>query len=199
MFFIDSREPLEIIEMFKQACFKYEVKALDVGDFIEDSKGIVIERKTTEDFIQSLQSGHLHKQLLQMEQFPHPYLIITGIFQPLDGATYKYYFGMKQYCGALASCYARFPKLRIIQVTNTEQMILFIKSLIEKIDDGKQIDITHTELLKDKLGDGDYKKAILMLFPKIGGIRAKKLLADPDVSAKIDEFLAFCKEKKILK
>lgn len=55
-----------------------EVTALAVGDYLWEEDGICIERKEIGDFINSIRSGHLESQLLDMAQYEKPRLFISG-------------------------------------------------------------------------------------------------------------------------
>lgn len=90
---IDSREPETIRSQFPGAA----VTMLEYGDAwvaCDDGSILLIERKTPEDFLNSLRSGRIFEQIAKMVDPLHlqylkgekqtywPYLIITGVFQP---------------------------------------------------------------------------------------------------------------------
>lgn len=90
---IDSREPDYIQRQFPDAA----VVMLDYGDAwvaCDDGHMLLIERKTPEDFLNSVRDGRvfeqiaklvdpLHTQYLRGENYTYwPYLVITGTFQP---------------------------------------------------------------------------------------------------------------------
>ena len=54
-----------------------EFKQLPIGDYI--IKDVVIERKTVQDFLSSMLSQRLRKQLLELGQFPKRLLLIEGL------------------------------------------------------------------------------------------------------------------------
>ena len=54
-----------------------EIKELKVGDYI--IRGVAIERKTVFDFISSMKSGRLLRQLEELKQYENRLLIIEGI------------------------------------------------------------------------------------------------------------------------
>lgn len=86
--FPDEKEPLILIDwreqsnkvtraLAKSAC-RIEFKQLDVADFVISDR-IGIERKTVEDFLQSLIDGRLFEQIQRLVQtYPAPFLILEG-------------------------------------------------------------------------------------------------------------------------
>ena len=100
---IDSREP-EHIQKLTFGGVPTAVAALDYGDLhvlCEDDCTLVIERKTSDDFLNSLESDRLITQMAKCAQARFdaqvspvstdsvwPYLMITGVFHPTpDGKT----------------------------------------------------------------------------------------------------------------
>ena len=80
--FVDTREQNSAIaEKLEKQGIEVKVKMLDVGDYVL-SDDVVVERKTIEDFLQSIIDGRLFEQLLSMkENFAKPLLLIEGDFQ----------------------------------------------------------------------------------------------------------------------
>jgi len=77
LIFIDSREN-SIIEYFKQYDCVIQKKMLLYGDFLVSDR-VCIEKKTVNDFIQSITDKRLFQQLkLLKENFEKPILIIEG-------------------------------------------------------------------------------------------------------------------------
>src|SRR3989338_6635175 len=56
---------------------KLRSKRLHVGDYVI-SKRIVIERKVSEDFLQSIVDGRLFRQISEMKKYEKPLIIIEG-------------------------------------------------------------------------------------------------------------------------
>jgi ERCC4-type nuclease len=77
LIFIDSRED-SIIEYFRQYDCEIQKKMLLYGDFLVSDR-VCIEKKTVNDFIQSITDKRLFQQLkLLKENFEKPILIIEG-------------------------------------------------------------------------------------------------------------------------
>ncbi|HII61734.1 DEAD/DEAH box helicase [Pyrococcus horikoshii] len=76
---IDSRElRSEVVKKLKTLGIKIEVRTLDVGDYIV-SEDVAIERKSANDFIQSIIDGRLFDQVKRLkEAYPRPVIIIEG-------------------------------------------------------------------------------------------------------------------------
>ena len=192
---IDSMEPEKIFRYAEQ--YTFEKERLPIGDFCNNEKSFVVERKTIEDLISSLRSGHLQKQLLQMcENYEHPYLIISGNFN-------KSYFdkvitlSLNQWIGMLASLGVRYSGLKILQIENDKQLVDLVFKLDSKINDGKVVTIRETELLKSKVTEEDRAVHILTCFPKIGVKRAQKLMeTNPEVNMYVKQLIQWFKDYK---
>ncbi|AEC51430.1 Hef nuclease [Pyrococcus sp. NA2] len=76
---IDSRElRSEVVKRLKILGAKIEVKNLDVGDYIVSDE-VAIERKSANDFIQSIIDGRLFDQVKRLkEAYPRPVIIVEG-------------------------------------------------------------------------------------------------------------------------
>lgn len=77
--YIDSRElKSEVPKVLKELGVEIEVKTLDVGDYVV-SEEVAIERKSANDFIQSIIDGRLFEQMKRLtEAYRRPILIIEG-------------------------------------------------------------------------------------------------------------------------
>lgn len=197
MLYVDTREPPSVIKAFRDIGIKCEQKTLPIGDIYDEDSGVVIERKTVEDFIGSVKTQHLQKQLLQMKDLPHPFLIIHGTFNHTYNIDLN--FSMAQFTGAMASSLLRYNNIRVIRLLSLEELVLFVKSVISKVDDGKIVDIFDTELLRNKIDDSIMEKGLLMCFRGVGKKRANKLLNDKEINCKVKDFLGFLKGKGVYK
>lgn len=76
--YADSRETdSKVVAILNKRCSLKE-RRLNVGDYLL-SKRVCTERKTTDDFLQSIVDGRLFKQLNDMKKnYSHPILIIEG-------------------------------------------------------------------------------------------------------------------------
>ena len=75
----DTREKNTIPEFLVEEGVQIKKEMLAVGDYLVGN--ICVEYKSIQDYIQSLHSGHLHKQLYQMSyNFELSYLMIGGLY-----------------------------------------------------------------------------------------------------------------------
>ena len=75
----DTREPSDFIEKLKRLLpnFQFISATMEVGDY--EVNGVVIERKSAEDYVQSMSSEHLNNQLCSMSfNYDLSYLVIIG-------------------------------------------------------------------------------------------------------------------------
>lgn len=197
---IDSREPDKIFAFAKELGMDFEKVTLPIGDIVFNN--IIFERKSQSDFHQSIFNKHLSKQLQQMN-CAHPILIISGSFNDYkESLNLKgiYSWSEQHYHGSIASLHRSYPKLRIYEVESDYDLMLRVKKLIEKIDDGKTVDIYDTELLRNTMTTDDMKVKLIVNFPGYGIIKAKKLLEkNKKVNDEITYFLETMKREGVYK
>lgn len=188
--YADTREPPKIFSLLRKHGVKHEMKALQVGDFVYDNA--VMERKEICDFINSVRSGHLTKQLIQMEQnYKYCYLLISGSLKE------AYFKGTRQWTvnhhvGILTSIAVRYPKVKILQFPNDSQLVLAVKKIVAKTNDGHKPTIMNTSLvkpLKSSMTNEHLRVMILRCFPKIGLKRAQKLVKEENISKALDKLI----------
>ncbi len=77
--YADTREQASgVVRELSEKEVLLKVKQLEIGDFVL-SDDIIVERKTTEDFLQSMIDGRLFHQLIKMnENYKMPLMIIEG-------------------------------------------------------------------------------------------------------------------------
>jgi len=78
---MDNREPTEIMDMLKNMGADVTVKQLELGDFLV-SKKTVIERKTKQDFEQSIIDQRLFRQLNNLTQWYDNVIVILEGTEP---------------------------------------------------------------------------------------------------------------------
>lgn len=178
---VDTHEPDKIFNLLIKNGIKFKKETLPIGDFVKD--GVCIERKSMSDFIGSVRTRHLQKQVMQMEtNFDKSFIIISGNLKDvyfsnphLKGWTINHQMG------ALASLAVRYPKTKILQVDNDTQLVNLMSRIMIKAFDGKVPTIYETELLKSKMTNEDTKTMMLGCIPKIGMKKAKELTDIIDV------------------
>lgn len=171
---VDSHEPVKIINLLKKNMVKHRIDTLPIGDFIRGN--VCVERKSMSDFITSYQGKHIQKQLMQMEEnFDMSFLIISGkhsevAFNPrLKGWTVNHHMG------ALSSIAVRYPRIKVLQVDNDNQLVNLMIRIMEKAHDGKVPTLYDTELMKNKMTTDDIRVKMLGCIPKVGLKKAQEL------------------------
>lgn len=173
---IDNRERRSgIPELFGDAGWDITYFNLPSGDYIY--KDIVIERKTPEDFMQSVYNNRLFKEIHQMQidsnNFKHIYIVIQGDMRDLLSLSKN----MKQIQSLEISCSIRGAPILFVGSRNPSDFYNFIDSLITKHYDGK--DRTPFSYTYRKIStDNEYKITVNVLvgYKLIGEELAEKLL-----------------------
>lgn len=191
---IDKREPKsmvkKVIKIAKENNIDYEIEVLPVGDYVWDDY-VVIERKTIPDFINSIRSGHLETQLLDMEQFPHAFLFISGKFENVNFIPYINNWTVNHTIGSLCSIAARYD-VKILQFANDTQVAKAIFKIKEKVDKGKK-----TEAVKRHTKTLNYVKPSFALYMSIPGVGEKTALKLVEFYPNFLDFLQDYKDDKL--
>lgn len=169
MILVDNREPDKVFKYFEEFEHPIERATLDVGDFLDEEKHVVIERKTVEDFVVSMQTNHLQQQLVRMQETGHKcFLFISGNFDNVHFNS-KIHLTSEQLVGMLTSVAARY-NVKMVHFSNDKQLVRGVIKLLEKIDDGKELVIHHhVRISKDQTIN------MLMCVDKIGLIKAEQI------------------------
>lgn len=162
---IDFREKNSLVpsELMKQK-LNIEFKQLKVADYVIN--GTAIERKSLNDFVQSIINGRLFNQLEEIKQYPSPLLIIEGNLQK---KTRMHPHALK---GTLLSI-ALNHKVPILFSENEKETARYITLIANK--KSKTISLNPT---KKTLNKNQKLQFILESFPNIGPTKAKKLLSN---------------------
>ncbi len=187
---IDTCEPESIKNKFDKLGISYDYESCQPwGDYLYGD--ICIERKEISDFISSIQSKHLHKQMMVMEQamkeqkFKRCFLVIIGSHKQLyaKGEIIRRTRGFNPYVkwtqnhhvGSVVAMSTDFPNINIIQVENETQFVYAIKRIIERLENPKPRTYMDTELFFKKLTTEDIKAKMLSCIPKLGLERAQQV------------------------
>jgi len=175
MIIIDSREPADNklkLKMLQDVEVKEEF--LEVGDYLLPDD-YAIERKHGRDFMASVVSNRLYKQLNNLYQYENPVLAII-----VDNKWRDFYFTHskyvhKQYMGVLTTLMAKYPKLRIIQLETEEEFRDFLHRLHNKlVEDGHKE--RPTIKLRKARNIKEVKENCLAQIDGVGVSMAKKLI-----------------------
>lgn len=193
--FVDIREPQKILNLLKKREVEFEARMLPIGDFMKGD--VCIERKDIGDLMSSIMTGHLQKQLLQMEEnFARPYLIISGEYKSLAFKPHFRNITVAHYNGALAHL-IRYPKLKVFQTPNDNQLVDLVIRIMDKSFDGKVVTVMDTELMRNTLQNADIKLCMLCAIPGIGLEKAKTLRNNLHILL-LNKDYDICKTKDIM-
>lgn len=176
---IDKREkdPMlcdAVISLAQEAGYTYTLETLAVGDFLWKDADIIIEHKSTKDFLQSLISGHLHSQLRDMAQFTHPYLFIEGEwnYTQLIGKTR---LTQKMVAGMMSGVMYHFPYVQVVYWPSDTMFAQAVVSLRNRADEkGPLVDVA--KRVPSKTMYEDPNLSMFMSVPGIGEKKARDLI-----------------------
>jgi Fanconi anemia group M protein len=168
---VDYREKNSLVasHLIKQG-FKIEFKELKIGDYIV--KDIIIERKTVQDFLNSMINHRLINQIEELKQYENKLLIIEGISEQYIYSEDKEKAGINPNAirGFLLSILLK-HKIPILFSKNSEDTAKFINVLSKRKE--KEINLNAK---KKTLNKKEQLQFIIESFPGVGPKKAKKLL-----------------------
>jgi len=166
---IDTREQnSKVVTEISKKGIKINTAQLSVGDYII-SEDTAIERKSVEDFLESLIDGRLFSQAKSLkEQYISPIMILEG-----EGLHHKRNISDNAVYGALASLVNDF-RIPVVSTKDEEETASLIKALVSRKKGAKR----STSIRKDKESMSTYnqKKFIIEGLPSISGTLAERLL-----------------------
>ncbi len=163
---IDFREPQEIQTYLSQFDICFQIKQLPIGDYVVNDW--FIERKTWSDFFASYSSGRLYKQLLQLAQQRRSILLIEDAhLEHIEKLEFFY---------TILSTILTLYNVRIMFTKDKKHSAAFLSSLVKmKANTEKIYPIVQ---IKPTLSLQQQKERILLCFPNIGRVKAKKILQE---------------------
>ena len=130
--YIDTREPPKIKKMAEEMFDDIELTALEFGDIYVEELDLCIERKDIADFIGSFKSGHIQKQLINMNKYHNSILIVSGSYKDLFFKSHKTQITVNQYLGMLRHVGMKY-RVKMFQVDNDNQLMTLTKSIIDSL------------------------------------------------------------------
>jgi ERCC4-type nuclease len=130
--YIDTREPPKIKKMAAEIFEDIELLALEFGDIYVKELDLCIERKDISDFISSFKSGHIQKQLINMNKYHNSILIVSGSYKDLFFKNHKTQITVNQYLGMLRHIGMKY-RVKMFQVENDNQLMTLTKSIIDSL------------------------------------------------------------------
>ncbi|MFH0970287.1 MAG: DEAD/DEAH box helicase [Candidatus Diapherotrites archaeon] len=171
--FADTREQASSVmrELSFYPDLRMHVKQLEVGDFVV-GENVVIERKTIEDFLQSLIDGRLLGQLLSMSQaYAKPLLFLEG--KPEELFT-KRNIHENAVIGTLTTIALTY-RIPILFTQDAQDTAKFIHQIAKKEQENKESDI-RIRLGRKGLSLNEQQRFIVEGLPNIGPTAAHALL-----------------------
>ena len=170
---MDYREKNSLVySQLENLGLEVEVRKLKVADYIAND--VAVERKTVSDFISSMISKRLIRQLEEIQQYRNRILIIEGIDEQelysderyLDGGMHP-----NAIRGFLLSILIKY-KTPVLFTKNAEDTARFISVLARRKEKEASLNVS-----KKTFDKNERMQFILEGFPGIGPKTAKKLLA----------------------
>jgi DNA excision repair protein ERCC-4 len=162
----DYREK-EVIENLKDLGVSVNELSLDIGDFVCSSDGVVVERKTHNDFVSSIADGRIFEQLSYLkENYERPVIIVEGMSNRE--------ISQNALRGTIASLITKF-NASFINTKNPSDTAHMIYWLAKK----EQENVNHTLGFKQGKKPKDMKKLqefVLSSVPGISNILASRIL-----------------------
>jgi len=125
---IDDREPdCQMLADVEGLNLEFKKKRLVIGDFVY--KDLVVERKTVDDFCNSILDGRLERQINNMLKSDKQKIIIV------IGKIEKRAVSMHEHCilGKMISIIFKY-KIPLIQVRTEKEFLWCLKNLCEKVN-----------------------------------------------------------------
>ena len=182
---IDNREPSIIKNWFKSNNYKFELKNLELGDFIiRDNFNnilLIIERKTIEDLLASVKDGRYIEQSQRYLQINLP---SNKIYYIIEGNINRYAFDSIEYKTVYSCVYSlSFKKgFSVFFQNNTNETINFISQFLNRIISNNET-FNNNETLpislikKASVSKDNLDCHMLNLIPGIGMGTAKEILS----------------------
>ncbi len=170
LIYADSREGTSVLRELEKLDVDVEVKGLAVADY-QISDEVAIERKTSQDFINSIMDKRLHKQAKELvENFKKPVIILEG------NGLYASFIHPNAVRGALASVAVDFG-IPIIPTRSEVDTAAMIARIAFREQKNERTEISRrTE--KKPLTSWEQQLYIVESLPNIGPVTARKLLEE---------------------
>jgi Fanconi anemia group M protein len=172
--FADTREQASPVmrELSFYPDVQVRAKQLEVGDFVVGTE-TVIERKTVEDFLQSLIDGRLLGQLLSMSQaYAHPLLLLEGRPEDLFTTRNIHENAVMGMLTTIALTY----RIPILFTRDAKESAKFVYYIAKKEQVGKEKDI-RLRLGRKGLALHEQQQFLVEGLPNIGPTAAHGLLS----------------------
>ncbi len=167
---VDSREPDYVPALLLERGIEVERRTITPGDYVLSSN-CAVERKTVNDFVNSVYSGRVFVQVESLrEAYNMPILILEGDFEE-EIAQRK---NPRAFWGALLKIQADMgvPVLNTPTVSHTADLLFTLAKRLQKKKENK-ISIQHKPKM---MTDMDWQTYVVASLPSIGNEMATRLL-----------------------
>jgi ERCC4-related helicase/ERCC4-type nuclease len=172
--YVDSREQASSVtkNLFEKEC-KVIMKQLPVGDYIL-SNDVCVERKTTQDFLDSMLDGRLFKQLIDLrENYPKPLIILEGNINDLFNLRN---LQKSSIIGALTSIVLNY-QVPILTTKDAEETAQYLINIAKREQQGIDKEIK-LRMGKKGLTLSDQQQFIIEGLPLVGPTLAQNMLGE---------------------
>ena len=167
--YADSREGnSKVIRHLSEMEIDVQIRSMSVGDY-QVSDDVVIERKTSKDFVESIIDKRLFKQARELsEEFKRPLLILEG------DDIYNGMIHPNAVRGTIAAIAIDFG-ISIIPTRNSQDTAAMIKRIAVREQNGEKVNI---QIRTDKKPTSLWEQQLFIIesLPNIGPVNAKNLL-----------------------
>jgi len=171
--FADSREQASSVtkNLFEKEKTKVILKQLETGDYIL-SKDVCVERKTIEDFVNSMIDGRLFNQLVDLrENYPKPLIILEGNINEIFNLRNIH---RNSIIGALTSIALDY-QVPILNTKNSEETAEYLYVIAKREQIGKEKEVG-LRFGRKGLTTAEKQRFIVEGLPLVGPQLAKNLL-----------------------
>ncbi len=169
---VDTREPSQIISELENLGLEVKVQSLDVGDFSLGS-GIFVERKTGQDFVNSLADGRLFEQLQRLgESSPLPILILEDFGMAFLNPEWEK--RKKNIFGAISYISTRLF-VNIIPTNSIQETAILLERLCSWLQEDKEDPVLITRGVKRSMSLQQKQEYLIHGLPGIGSKTANLL------------------------
>jgi len=170
--FVDTREQNSAIaEKLVQEGVNVKVKMLDVGDYVLSDK-VVVERKTIEDFLQSIVDRRLSEQLVSMKtNYEKPLLLVEGDLARIYSLRNIH---KNSIIGTLTSAALDY-QVPILFTSDARETVDFLHNIAKREQLGKVNDI-RLRIGRKGMSLGEQQRFVVESLPFVGPKMAKALL-----------------------
>ncbi len=175
LIFVDTREQasLAVRELSKIVNVSIKIKQLELGDYILSDE-VIVERKTTEDFLNSMLDGRLFSQLIDLRaNCKKPLMIVEGKQKDLFTLRNIHENAVK---GALSSILLDY-QVPILFTESIQETVSFLHLIAKREQLGKAKEI-RLRVGRKGLSENELQQFVVESLPSIGPTLAKNLLKE---------------------